>query len=767
MPSEQNETQSLSKTDRYAIQNLNRMAAVAAFIISVYIFLFSWVTWHEERTDRINELTTITELGSKAIDVYLATLAKALLALGNELAATGDPISLERASVTLQRFKDAHPELINVVLLRPNGELVATAVTLPDSDRPPLAQEPSEDSRNEWRPENPVALGRPLFNDQRNTVLIPLQHSIRDPQGRVNYLICLYVTKDLLQSFWQEAPIIQKAALGLIRDDGFLLSRYPVPDELPPEEIYGKPRSGALIVHLQQNNYPPSGVVTGLSSLGGPDFLTVFRRLPHFPATLFVAMPQSAIRIGWWEQVRWVYSFMLVLFIGGGVIYRFALYRQQAWDSERQDADAALRDRENRLQRVFEGSNDGFWDWNAATGEVIYSRRWAEILGYDSAEIEPTLGTWGKLAHPDDLPQVWASVQAHFADETPRFENEHRLLAKNGEWRWVQGRGKVASRDAHGQPLWVSGTTTDIHERKRIQAALQDSETRFSSLVRLLPCGVQENDVTGRVTFANPALEHLHGRWGENSVVGRFIWDFLADDAEREPLRDYLAHLVREQPPPTPFFAKNRHAQGHVIDVQIDWAYRYDMYGQLQGFIAVITDITERKRAHEALWEQATHDTLTGLFNRRYLDEILPRELQRRRRSGEPLTIALLDLDHFKHFNDAFGHEAGDLVLQAVGALLRRSLRASDIACRYGGEELTVVMSGSTVRDARNRLDEIRQAITYLHLLHQSRQLPLITVSIGVTEAVDEETDPKMLLGRADAALYQAKAQGRNQVVIA
>ncbi|NJM11162.1 MAG: GGDEF domain-containing protein [Synechococcaceae cyanobacterium SM1_2_3] len=116
-----------------------------------------------------------------------------------------------------------------------------------------------------------------------------------------------------------------------------------------------------------------------------------------------------------------------------------------------------------------------------------------------------------------------------------------------------------------------------------------------------------------------------------------------------------------------------------------------------------------------ALRDQAIHDPLTGLFNRRYLDETLPHELSRCQRNGEPLAVAMLDIDHFKHFNDVFGHQTGDDVLRAIGDLLNRSLRGSDlIACRYGGEELTVVLCGASLAPARERLDALRQAIMQL-----------------------------------------------------
>ncbi len=170
-------------------------------------------------------------------------------------------------------------------------------------------------------------------------------------------------------------------------------------------------------------------------------------------------------------------------------------------------------------------------------------------------------------------------------------------------------------------------------------------------------------------------------------------------------------------------------------------------------------------RLQEALREQAIRDPLTSLFNRRYLDETLPRELDRARRLREPLAVAMLDLDHFKRFNDTFGHEAGDAVLRALGTLLGRTLRSSDLACRYGGEEFTLILPGSSLSDARARLDGLRESVTQLRVPYQGADLPPITVSIGVTAARAQETDAAAVLARADAALYQAKDGGRNQVI--
>jgi len=335
------------------------------------------------------------------------------------------------------------------------------------------------------------------------------------------------------------------------------------------------------------------------------------------------------------------------------------------------------------------------------------------------------------------------------------------LLTRSGQQIPVETR--VVPGQWSGRPALI-GLSRDITVRKAAEDALRISESRFYTLVDLLPYGVQESDLTGCITFANLALEHLHGYLAGGSV-GRFIWDFLADDGEREVLRDYLQILIREQPLPTPYFTKNRRPDGSIIDVQVDWAYLRDQHGQLQGFVAVVTDITERKQLQETLQEQAIHDPLTGLFNRRYLDETLPRELSRCQRSNELLVVAMLDLDHFKRFNDTYGHEAGDTVLRAVGDLLGKSLRAGDLPCRYGGEEFTLILHGSTLEDAELRLEGLRRAVRQTGMFYRGGELPAITVSIGVTAAEATEMDATALLSRADAALYQAKAQGRNRVV--
>ncbi|MGH8320166.1 MAG: diguanylate cyclase, partial [Steroidobacteraceae bacterium] len=167
-------------------------------------------------------------------------------------------------------------------------------------------------------------------------------------------------------------------------------------------------------------------------------------------------------------------------------------------------------------------------------------------------------------------------------------------------------------------------------------------------------------------------------------------------------------------------------------------------------------------RLQETLRSGSERDPLTDLYNRRHLEISLHRELARAQRHAVPVSLIMLDVDHFKAFNDANGHEAGDEVLRTVAHVLKRHTRAEDVACRYGGEEFLVVLPGCSVDDAYSKAEAIREAIAQVHALSRGIALPRITASLGI--ACYPEDGPRMedLIAGADAALYQAKSNGRN-----
>jgi diguanylate cyclase (GGDEF)-like protein/PAS domain S-box-containing protein len=170
-------------------------------------------------------------------------------------------------------------------------------------------------------------------------------------------------------------------------------------------------------------------------------------------------------------------------------------------------------------------------------------------------------------------------------------------------------------------------------------------------------------------------------------------------------------------------------------------------------------------RLRETLRNQAIRDPLTGLFNRRYLEETMERELNRAKRQKIPLGVIMMDLDHFKQYNDTFGHSAGDELLSALGMLLKSHIRGEDITCRYGGEEFLLILPGTTMEIALERAESLRQAVKEMHRLYQG--LNPITLSVGVAVYPDHGDASLQIIQSADAALYRAKKAGRDCVVTA
>jgi len=299
-----------------------------------------------------------------------------------------------------------------------------------------------------------------------------------------------------------------------------------------------------------------------------------------------------------------------------------------------------------------------------------------------------------------------------------------------------------------------------IAAHNRIEDALRQSELRYRTLVKTIPQGIQENDTNGIITFSNPAHSRMHG-YEEEALVGKPIWEMLASEEEREELRQYLEILVREQPPPTPYTTQDRTKDGRVIDVQIDWDYKHDKDGKVSGFISVISDFTEHKKAEETISKMAYFDQLTGLPNRVLLSDRLNHMLAQGQRYKELAAILFLDIDNFKHINDTVGHDEGDNMLKDVAKRLKKHVRACDTLARHGGDEFIILIQDlKKVENVINIVERIFSEFNEPFILNG--QEFFITTSIGISIYPDDGEDKDTLLKNADIAMYRAKEDGKN-----
>ena len=179
-----------------------------------------------------------------------------------------------------------------------------------------------------------------------------------------------------------------------------------------------------------------------------------------------------------------------------------------------------------------------------------------------------------------------------------------------------------------------------------------------------------------------------------------------------------------------------------------------------QGIALPIANVKMR----ELLREQAVRDPLTGLYNRRFLEEALDREVRRASRKQTTVGLIMIDVDNFKRMNDAHGHTAGDAVLRAVAALLQSRIRAADVVCRYGGDEFSVIMPEASLEDTMKRADDLRDGVHQISIDMNGRIVDGVSISLGAAIFPLHGCTLDMLVREADSALYSAKSSGRNQV---
>jgi len=473
--------------------------------------------------------------------------------------------------------------------------------------------------------------------------------------------------------------------------------------------------------------------------------------------------------------------------------------------TERKQAEAALNQANDALEEAQRLAKVGSWDWDIATDTVTWSKELYRIFGRDPNVPAPTYQEHPQIYTAESTARLVAAAKPAIDHGLP-YQVDLEFVRPDGVTGWLIGRGEPRY-DAHHHVIGLRGTCTDITDQRRIEEDLRRSlveiqrhNARMATLIEmndlLLSCETRQEAYavighsaeklfiacSGCLAISRDSQPEwdVVASWGQappqsSTFLLQACWALRLGELHQvaDPQRDLGCSHFAGSPESAylcvPLMVRSQMLG--LLHVSADSRLTDESFADLRTLVVAVSESIKlalsNLQLREALREQAIRDPLTGLFNRRYLDETLHRELHRCQRDHQPLAVAMLDIDHFKHFNDVYGHEAGDAVLQVVGGLLRQSLRASDIACRYGGEELTLILPGSSLADAEARLENLRQAIQQQRTPYRDTDLPVITVSTGLAAMRREDTDATALLARADAAPYQAKAQGRNRIVVA
>ena len=327
----------------------------------------------------------------------------------------------------------------------------------------------------------------------------------------------------------------------------------------------------------------------------------------------------------------------------------------------------------------------------------------------------------------------------------------------------------------------------EIAAQQQAHRQLAQSEDHYRFMLENSADTFWELDRQFRFTFISQADKRIRG-YDASEVLGQSLFSMLTPESARR-IQEELA--LRQQSEASGDTGAPMRFEFEIVckDGSTVWAEAHsvpfrDAAGKILGFHGVTRDISEHKRhrteqqdvnqqlaqqldeirdLQTRLQEQAIRDALTGLFNRRYLDETLPREISRAKRDGYALSVIMVDIDHFKQINDSYGHPAGDEVIRALGRMLRQSTREGDIACRYGGEEFVVALPHMGTEAALERAEQLRLEAAAKTVRHGEFEIRF-TISAGVSSYPGHAADLEGLIACADLALYRSKTEGRNRV---
>ena len=301
--------------------------------------------------------------------------------------------------------------------------------------------------------------------------------------------------------------------------------------------------------------------------------------------------------------------------------------------------------------------------------------------------------------------------------------------------------------------------------QRQLRQAAQRHAIEVSDLYENAPCGYHSLDKNGRVVKMNRTELNWLG-YSADEVIDRIDYRELITPETRHQFDQAFESVLQHQKGSAECSLRTRSGGQRHVMIQASAYHRNERFVHSR---ATVFDLTERKQLEEKLRAQAMTDPLTGVFNRRYLQSQATIEMARARRHNQPIALITIDIDHFKHINDDYGHDAGDEVLKNFTRVVAELLRQEDLLCRVGGEEFAILLPNTTLTQATQVAERIRQtvALNAVNITEASLEKTLwLTASLGVTALLNNEKSLKAALKRADIGLYQAKEGGRNQVVV-
>ena len=448
--------------------------------------------------------------------------------------------------------------------------------------------------------------------------------------------------------------------------------------------------------------------------------------------------------------------------------------------------------------------------------------RWSDevfrIFGYERGVVEPSRHAFFHIVHPDEKEEVRQSLD-HALREARPYAIDFRIIRPDGVERNIHERGDIIFDPKTRNPQRLVASVQDVTDQVQAEIRLNSANQELAEKVQELEQRSKEINLLSEMgstlqsckkveeayLVISSAAEQLFPKWSGALCItspSRTTVETVSDwgqasHGERVFPPDDCWALRRGQP--LSYRSGEKALACHHIDltgVTESLCVPFMAQGEALGIVSLqmrrgqeqqeaaprFSGNAERRLAtvlaeqvalalgnlklRESLRNQSICDPLTGLFNRRYMEESLEREFSRANRNKTSVAIVMMDLDHFKQFNDTFGHQAGDTLLRTLGDFLKRNTRGQDIACRYGGEEFALVLTESNLAGALQRAEILRQQVKQLSVEYAGQLLGAISVSMGVALFPDHGMTMGDVLRASDQALYAAKREGRDRVAV-
>ena len=430
--------------------------------------------------------------------------------------------------------------------------------------------------------------------------------------------------------------------------------------------------------------------------------------------------------------------------------------------NETSNFDGLNLDDKEILEAIINATNIGIWVWNIETGDVVVNKRYARVIGYRLDELTPfSLDAWKEFVHELDRKKVKRYLQEQIEGKSQYYDCELRIRNKDESWIWVHNRGKTIKWDKNGKPIMMMGLIFDITERKNNEM----EKLKLTTAIEQASVTVIMTDKYGSIQYGNPAFEKISGFSLEEAIGKnpRILKSGLTPDTV---FKDLWKNIT-----------EGKAWEGELINKRKDGTLYYeearitpiiDSEGNIVNFLAIKQDISQRKYLEEKLKQTSRRDSLTNIYNRRYVFDKLNEIVKLNKIDRQMFSLAIIDIDFFKKVNDTYGHQAGDYILKEFAEILTQSIRTDDILGRYGGEEFVLLLKDTNKQSSAQIIGRILQRIRETSFNFENNEIK-ITFSCGISELAEIERDiltVERLVNEADRRLYKAKDTGRNRIVI-